>query len=178
MTPQELKTQCEKLWRDPLLEPSNRVEFFAICGELSWKSGAETNPSNGKAAISFIRKCTKHYWPAFPEKTSEIYISKELRARYKKNFPRNYKYLLEAYGRTRTKYDAPLPGEIWHKGKHNPAFDPTEGTLVHWARGLRTQRRLERAKNRAALHAARSPETTVNRLAAQLRDLFGTPLTT
>ena len=168
MTPQELKTQCEKLWRGPLLEPSNRVEFFAIRGELSWKSGAKTDPSNGEATIAFIRKCTKHYWPAFPEKTSEIYISKELRARYKKNFPRNYKYLLEAYGRTRTKYDAPLPGEIWHKGKCNPHFGPTEGTLFHW----------EPAKNRAALHAARSPETTVNRLAAQLRDLFGTPLTT
>jgi len=115
-----LKAQCEELWRGDILAGANRVEFFESAGELSWKDGAAVNPTIGKSAVAFIRKCTKHYGaPALPANADlgKLKPPKWLVENYKRNCPRNWKALVEGYGETRTKYDAPLPGEIWRKGK-------------------------------------------------------------
>ena len=195
MNPQELKAQCEKLWRGNMLAGANRVEFYALNGELSWKDGAVVNPTIGKEAQAFIRKCTKHYraWPELPQNNEigKLKPPKWLVANYKRNCPRNYKALLEAYGETRTKYDAPLPGEVWRKGKlqwasltgsqrQNSARKWIEVddrgqyyTLTDWQR---FKRRAERAKERQAIRVARSPVAAVEHLYSQLRDLVGESL--
>ena len=182
---------------------ANRPIFFKNAGELTWKDGAAVTTSPGKSTLAFIRKMTKHYAPVIPEnhEIGKLKPPKWLVENYKRNCPRNYKSLIEAYGETRTKYDAPLPGEVWRKGKpvginlvqteyrgslwgedgvrvhRQPIITDYRGqyyTLTDWAR---FKRRAERAKTRAALHASRSPQATVDRLYSQLRDLFGSPLT-
>jgi Ni/Co efflux regulator RcnB len=181
MNAQELKAQCETLWHGNILAVANRVEFFALAGKLSWKNGAAVNPTIGKEAAAFIRKCAKHYakWPAIPanREIGKLKPPKWLIENYKRNCPRNYKALIEAYGETRTKYDkydAPLPGEVWRGGKlivHD--YRGHYYTLTDWQR---FKRRAERAKERQAIRVARSPVATVERLYSQLRDLFGAAL--
>jgi hypothetical protein len=121
MNPQELKAQCEKLWNSrEVLAGANRVIFYEDNEKLAAKPGELVKVSPGKETLAFIRKCTKHYGaPALPEnrEVGKLKPPKWLVENYKRNCPRNWKALVEGYGQTRTKYDAPLPGEVWRKGK-------------------------------------------------------------
>jgi hypothetical protein len=71
--------------------------------------GTPRNTTPGEAALRFRRAITSgHGFPPWSKtQPRDIEPSDELKARYKKDCPNNYKALIAAFGQTRTKYDAP-----------------------------------------------------------------------
>lgn len=91
------KAQMEKQWHQ------GRCELFSnLC---AWQDNGKAKPGRHCASTT-----TRRLWlpPKPKNRPHDIEPSKELKARYKADCPNNYKSLITAFGRTRTKYDAPL----------------------------------------------------------------------
>lgn len=102
------REEMEAVWNRRGMEcGANRT----IWTEDGPRPGEACNPKLGKDVERNRRRLFGHETPTAPHPGCDnaawpLYISKETRSRYKKMFPRNYKELLAAYGKTYTKYDA------------------------------------------------------------------------
>ena len=101
------KQEMEAIWRERGVQQISNYCLWDETGRSA--SGAKANIELSAAARAFRWKVLSgHDFPPWPKtQPRDTMPSAETRTRYKELFPRNYKALLEAYGKTRTRYDDP-----------------------------------------------------------------------
>ena len=101
------RLDMEKQWRKRGIAQIGNV---CCWNEHGSAPGAARNPTTGAEALKFRAATTgERGWPAWSKsQPRDIEPSEELKVRYRMDCPNNAAALIASFGKTRTKYDAPL----------------------------------------------------------------------
>lgn len=99
------KEEMDAIW--------NRPGVLNISHRTIWTNGQDGRPGEELVthgcprAAAWVKRVTKHYWPPLPKNNglaNGLYLSREARARIRRDFPKNGAAMIEAYGKTLTNY--------------------------------------------------------------------------